>query len=558
MASDGEKKEGARLSKHRSSNAPEFIDRFRFKADKVSSDSSSLPSTTQTTPNASVSGPPSGKVEISEAEYYHATGFMFPTWKKWSILVVIFAVQTSMNFNAAVYGNNISHLSNHFNVSAQAARVGQMIFLVAYAFGCELWAPWSEEYGRWTVLQLSLFFVNIFQLPVALAPNFATVVVGRFFGGLSSAGGSVTLGMVADMWQPHEQGYAVAFIVFSSVAGSLFGPITGGFIETHLNWNWNAWIQLFFGVAVQAIHFWVPETRSTILLDREAKRLRKSGLNIWGPNEMNEKRITRKKVVQIWFRPFVMFVTEPIVLFLSLLSGFSDALIFTFLASYGLVYAQWGFSSIQTGLAFIPLGIGYILAYIFHLPFIHKDRQILKRDLTGIAAERRLYPLLWLAPLLSLGMFGFAWTSLGPPQVHWIAPMLFSILVGAANYSIYMGTIDYMVASYGPYSSSATGGNGFARDFLAGIAAMYSVPLFTNISETNSLEWASTLLGCFAIILTIPIYVFYRHGESIRKRSKFASKLAEERQGHGGLMPFTVGHAANANHLGRENSEEKV
>lgn len=39
-----------------------------------------------------------------------------------------------------------------------------------------------------------------------------------------------------------------------------------------------------------------------------------------------------------------------------------------------------------------------------------------------------------------------------------------------------MATIDYMIAAYGPYSASATGGNGFARDFLAGIAAMYSVP----------------------------------------------------------------------------------
>jgi hypothetical protein len=35
-----------------------------------------------------------------------------------------------------------------------------MIFLVAYAFGCEFWAPWSEEIGRWPVLQLSLLLVN--------------------------------------------------------------------------------------------------------------------------------------------------------------------------------------------------------------------------------------------------------------------------------------------------------------------------------------------------------------------------------------------------------------
>ena len=39
-----------------------------------------------------------------------------------------------------------------------------------------------------------------------------------------------------------------------------------------------------------------------------------------------------------------------------------------------------------------------------------------------------------------------------------------------------MATIDYMVASYGPYSASATGGNALARDFLAGVAAMYATP----------------------------------------------------------------------------------
>lgn len=56
----------------------------------------------------------------------------------------------------------------------------------------------------------------------------------------------------------------------------------------------------------------------------------------------------------VWIRPFIMFVREPIVLCLALLSGFSDALIFTFLQSYTPVYKQWKFSTIDTGLAFIP------------------------------------------------------------------------------------------------------------------------------------------------------------------------------------------------------------
>jgi MFS family permease len=152
------------------------------------------------------------------------------------ILTVIFLVQVSMNFNTSLYSNAIGGIKKEFNVSEQAARCGAMLFLVLYAFGCELWAPWSEEIGRKPILQLSLFLVNIWQLPVALAPTFASTMVGRALGGLSSAGGSVTLGMIADMWESDTQQYAVAFVVFSSVGGSILGPIVGGFIEAYLSW----------------------------------------------------------------------------------------------------------------------------------------------------------------------------------------------------------------------------------------------------------------------------------------------------------------------------------
>ena len=93
-----------------------------------------------------------------------------------------------------------------------------------------------------------------------------------------------------------------------------------------------------------------------------------------------------------------------------------------------------------------------------------------------------------------------------------------------------MSTIDYMVAAYGPYSASATGGNGFARDFLAGIAAMYSTPLYNNIGRKRHLQWASTLLGCLAMLVAIPIYIFYWKGPQIRAKSKFAQTLAADRK----------------------------
>lgn len=472
-----------------------------------------------------------GKRELTEDECYDKLGFCYPWYKKWTVLSIIFAVQVSMNFNTGVYANGLGGLTNEFGISQQAARVGQMIFLVTYAFGCELWAPWSEEFGRWPIMQLSLFLVNIWQIPCALAPNYGTIVVCRALGGLSSAGGSVTLGMTADMWEPDDQGYAVAYVVLSSVLGSTVGPFFGGFIGQYLSWHWVFWVQLIVGGVTQAMHFFIPETRATILIDREARRRRKNGEDVWGPDELKTPRLDWKDVLRIWRRPFEMFLREPIVLFLSLLSGFSDALIFVFTQSFTLVWEQWGFSKLATGMTFGSILIGYFLAYFLYLPDIWRQQQI--RHAHGSAVrlpERRLLLLLFVAPLEPIGLFGFAWTTMGPAYNPWIAPLIFASLIAMANYAIYMATIDYMVAAYGVYSASATGGNGFARDLLAGIATMYSVPMYENIGGRLHLQWASTLLGCIAVLVMVPIYVCYWKGPAIRASSKFAQTLEADRQ----------------------------
>lgn len=245
------------------------------------------------------------KVELQDSDAWDKLGYSFPTWRKWQILGVVFLIQISMNLNASMYANAVGGIHEKFGVSKQVARIPQMTFLVAYAFGCELWAPWSEEYGRWPIQQLSLFLVNIWQIPCALSKNYGTYVVCRFLGGLSTAGGSVTLGVLADMWEPDEQEYAVAFLVLSSVGGSVVGAIVGGFVEKHLKLPWVFWVQLIVGGAVQLIHLLCnPETRGTILLDREAKRRRKTGEdpNVYGPNEIRGRKMTFKEFRTVFSR----------------------------------------------------------------------------------------------------------------------------------------------------------------------------------------------------------------------------------------------------------------
>ncbi|KAK6207150.1 hypothetical protein LQW54_007467 [Pestalotiopsis sp. IQ-011] len=499
-----------------------------------------------------------GKRELKEEDCEDELGFAFPAWYKWWILSVIFLVQTSMNFNTSLYSNGLGGISEHFNVSEQAARVGAAIFLVFYAFGCELWAPWSEEFGRKPVLQLSLFLVNIWCLPVALAPNFGSLLVGRALGGLSSAGGSVTLGMIADLFDSDRQQYAVAFIVFSSVGGSILGPIIGGFVEQYLAWQWAIWIQLIFGGFVQILHLLtVPETRTTIMLDNIAKKRRKTGIdpNIYGPNEIESfwDRFTFKELMYTWLRPFRMFLTEPIVLTLSLLSGFADALIFMMIQSFALVYKQWDFNAYQIGLAFIPIGLGYVIAWLSFIPAIKRNKAARARNPEDEHAqyEDRLKWLLFTAPCLPIGLIIFAWTSSGPP-LHWIGTMFGSAIIGIANYAIYMATIDYMICAYGPYSASATGGNGWARDFLAGVLTVPATPFYSNIGaeKGRNLEYASTILFCISVLLVTAVYVIYWKGPALRKRSPFAQTLASGASEQGGRRLSLVRTPSNVQQSG--------
>ena len=52
------------------------------------------------------------KREITEDECEGQLGYHYPSWKKWTILSVIFTVQVSMNFNTSLYSNNLKNITH--------------------------------------------------------------------------------------------------------------------------------------------------------------------------------------------------------------------------------------------------------------------------------------------------------------------------------------------------------------------------------------------------------------------------------------------------------------
>ncbi|KAI1211416.1 MFS general substrate transporter [Annulohypoxylon truncatum] len=507
------------------------------------------------------------RILIKPSECGDKLGYKWSAKKKWSRLWIIFLTQVSMNLNTTLYSNAISGISNHFGVTPFGVRYGgASSFLIAYAFGCELWAPWSEEFGRRRILQISLGLVNLWGILVWFAPNWPAHIAGRFLGGLSSAGGSVTLAVISDIFEPEDPmiQHATSFVVLSSVGGSIIGPIIGGFIEEFLDWRWCLGIQVLFGVFVQILHFFfMPETRVTVIMDNAAKEERESGRkpNVYGPGEIaGKKHINFREYGSIWLRPFRMFLTEPIVLVFSLLSGFSDAIIFMMVQSLNFVYWQYGFNTHELGLTFVPIGIGYLMAYIMYFWIIRGNVKTRKQKpgCEHAQYESRLKSLLYTAPLLPIGLLVFAFTAaFFTMPIHWFWSMIGTCLIGISNFAIYMTTIDYVIRAYGPYAASATGGNGWARDFFAGILTPYSIPMVSTLrcpgkiiaNHANllilSVFVGTIILFAIATILYGAVFFVYKCGPWLRRHSKFAQTLAQAQADQGVVVSTTHNEPGN-------------
>jgi hypothetical protein len=84
---------------------------------------------------------------LTKADVPNKLGRAFLTHRKWIIATVIAMLQISMNLNASIFRNSNHDLRTQSGLSSSFLKHCQGWFLIAYAFGCELWAPWSEDMG---------------------------------------------------------------------------------------------------------------------------------------------------------------------------------------------------------------------------------------------------------------------------------------------------------------------------------------------------------------------------------------------------------------------------
>lgn len=130
----------------------------------------------------------------------------------------------AVTFGTSVYTPALADIMADFNVSRTLALVGVTVYTLGLGFGPIMSAPLSEKHGRKIVYLLSSPIFMLFTLGAGFSKSFASLVVCRFFAGLTGSPAlAVGAGSNADLFPPHQRAKITAVFLMAPFAGPSLG-----------------------------------------------------------------------------------------------------------------------------------------------------------------------------------------------------------------------------------------------------------------------------------------------------------------------------------------------
>ncbi|KAI9655963.1 MAG: hypothetical protein M1821_005024 [Bathelium mastoideum] len=446
----------------------------------------------------------------------------WPVKTKTIIAAILIFDSVTASLSSSIFSNAATAVGKEFHKGREVTTLATSLYVLGYAFGPIIWAPISELYGRRLPIIFSALAFGVFNITVAIAKDYQTIMLGRFFSGLcGSCPLAVVAAVFADMYNNKVRGLAIAAFSATVFMGPLIGPFLGGFITTsYLGWRWTQYITAFMGffACILAL-FFQKESYAPVILVGKASELRRVTRN-WGIHAKQEEvevdlmELVTKNVS----RPLRILFTEPIVLLITIYMSFLYGLLYLFLTAYAIVFQEiHGFSPGVAGLPYFGFIIGELIGFaavvVMNPSYVRK-----------LGANHNVPVPEWRLPLVmaggisfAIGLFWFGWTGY-TKSIPWIVPTLSGLASGFGIFTVFLQLLNYIVDAYLMFAASAIAGNTFMRSLFACIFPLFATYMFDGIG----INWGMTLIGCVAVLLIPLPFIFHFKGKSIRARSKFA------------------------------------
>lgn len=245
-----------------------------------------------------------------------------PVLAKWTLVIILSFSTMAVSLVSSGYVGALPQIIEAFEVSDIMAILGVSLYVLGFALGPILWAPFSEVYGRQQVLFFTYGAMTFFNVGAIFSQNMETLLIMRLFAGTFGASPLTnTGGVIADTFPASERGMAVNFFAIAPFMGPALGPIVGGFLGESGGWRWVLILMaVFCAVCWGLCTLLVPETFAPILLRKRAHKLSRDTGKVYvchfdiakgRPGLIEDLKVSVT-------RPWLLLFREPIVLILTI------------------------------------------------------------------------------------------------------------------------------------------------------------------------------------------------------------------------------------------------
>lgn len=123
------------------------------------------------------------------------------------------------------------------------------VYALTTAVSTPIWGKLGDLFGRKRMFQLAIALFVVGSVAAAIAPTMELLIASRGLQGLGAGGLAVSaFAVIGDLVPPRERGRYQGLTAIVVAAGTIGGPLVGGFVTEGLGWRWAFLINLPLGI----------------------------------------------------------------------------------------------------------------------------------------------------------------------------------------------------------------------------------------------------------------------------------------------------------------------
>ena len=314
--------------------------------------------------------------------------FMTPENKKWWTLAAVSVGLFMIMLDNTVVNVALPSMRRSLHLTLSELEWVVAGYALTFAAFMLIGGKLADFLGRRLIFMTGLVVFTGASLACGLATSGGVLIGARVVQGLGGAlMNPATLSIITATFPPRQRGQAIGIWAGVSAMALAIGPLIGGLLTEHVNWNWIFFINVPFGVAgLFAIPVFIDESRDTSAEQRlDVPGLAASGIGLFSLTyafiEANTYGWTSGRILgafavaAVTLVAFVLLERHQRVPMLDLslfrnrtFGGANGAMLFVGLAMFGTffyvsLYMQnvLGYTPVQAGASFLPMTLLIIL-----------------------------------------------------------------------------------------------------------------------------------------------------------------------------------------------------